>query len=187
MIYKKNQNGTETELKEISFEEAFPLAGTGALVFDSPIEEMNFYKEVLKKYPPAPVDDSKKESKYSDMLPFLDDEDLHEIVLSIVNEEENSKYKDLDFEELFPYLNEEDSDFLFAKGISSPNLKINPADIAPFVSEKALTAFVDEYLKGNYQDVDVNDLYPFMKSSDIKRLFMYFLEQKKENEENGEE
>lgn len=179
MIYQKIQNGTDTELKQISFEEAFPLAGTGILVFDSQIEEMNFYKEVLKKYPPTPKVEKQKESKLSNLLPFLDDEELHEIVLSIVNDEENGIYKNLDLEEIFPFLNDEDTELLFIKGISSPNSKIDPVELAPFVSEKALTVFVDEYLKGNYQDVDIDELYPFMNSTDIKRLFVHFLERKK--------
>ena len=98
MIYQKIQNETGTELKEISFEEAFPLAGTGLLAFDSPTEEMNFYKEVLKMYPPAQKETVEKESKISSLLPFLEDNDLHEIVLSIVNDEEKSKYKDFDLE-----------------------------------------------------------------------------------------
>ncbi len=186
MIYRKIQNGTETELKQISFEEAFPLAGTGVLVFDSQIEEMNFYKEVVKKYPPTPKtsnEHKKNEPDISELLPFLDDEDLHEIVLSILNDEENSKYDNLDLEELFPFLNDEDTELLFIKGISSPDSKIDPVDLAPFVSEKALTAFVDEYLKGNYQEVDIDELYPFMKSSDIKRLFLHFLEKKNKTEE----
>ena len=183
MIYQKIQNGTDIELKQISFEEALPLAGTGFLVFDSQIEEMNFYKEVLKKYPPASKVEDKKESNLSNLLPFLEEEELHEIVLSIVNDEKNNIYKNLDLEELFPFLNEEDTELLFIKGISSPNSKINPVELAPFVSEKALTVFVDEYLKGNYQDVDIDELYPFMKSSDIKRLFVHFLEQKNKTEE----
>ncbi|MDE5855944.1 MAG: hypothetical protein K2H06_02755, partial [Anaeroplasmataceae bacterium] len=103
--------------------------------------------------------------------------------LSIINDGENSKYKDFDLEELFPFLNDEDTELLFIKGISEHNSKIDPVALAPFVSEKALTVFVDEYLKGNYQDVDIDGLYPFMKSSDIKRLFIHFLEQKKKSEE----
>lgn len=185
MIYQKKPNGTDEELKEISFEEALPLAGTGALVFDSPIEEMNFYKEVIKKYPPTPAmpkENKKNGFDISEILPYLDDAQLHEIVLSIVNDAENSEYKNLDLEELLPFLNEKDTDLLFVEGISNHNSKIKPVDLAPFVSENALTVFVDEYLKGNYQDVDIDDLYPFMKSSDIKRLFIHFLEQKEKTE-----
>ncbi|MDE6655964.1 MAG: hypothetical protein K2J85_03135 [Anaeroplasmataceae bacterium] len=184
MIYQKIQNESSNELKEISFEEALPLAGTGVLVFDSPTEEMNFYKEVVKKYPPVlkkPKENNKNELDISEMLPFLGNAELHEIVLSIINNGANA-YKDLDLEELYPFLNYEDIELLFLKGCSVENSIIDLAELAPFISTKTYTIFVDEYLKGNYHHVDVNELYPFMSSADIKRLFDYYLEQKKKTE-----
>lgn len=185
MIYQKIQNGTKEEVKEISFEEAFPLAGTGVLVFDSPTEEMNFYKEVLQKYPPQPKmpkENKKIELDICEMLHFLGNSELHEIVLSIINNGVNA-YKDLDIEELYPFLSSEDIELLFLEGCSVENSIIDPAELAPFISSKTFTIFVDEYLKGNYHHVDVNELYPFMNSADIKRLFDYYLEQKKKTED----
>ncbi|MDE6661576.1 MAG: hypothetical protein K2J93_07120, partial [Anaeroplasmataceae bacterium] len=132
MIYQKIQNGTEEEVKELSYEEALPLAGTGVLVFDSPIEEMNFYKEVIKKYPPSskePKENKKIELDISEMLPFLGHAELHEIVLSIINNGTDA-YKDLDLEELYPFLNNEDIELLFLKGCLEDNSII---DLAGFM------------------------------------------------------
>lgn len=172
MIYQKIKNGTETELKEISFEEAFHLAGTTELVFDSQTEEIEFYKKVLKKCPMPNAHPKKEKADILDILPYLDEDDIHEIVQSILNGEE--EYQNINLNEFFPYLSEEDADVLFLKGIES-NANIDPVELAPYISEKAFTAFVDEYIKGNYQDVDIDGLYPYMNSSDIKRLFKYFL------------
>ena len=44
--------------------------------------------------------------------------------------------------------------------------------IAPFLSEEALDKFVDHYIKGQYQHVNVNSLYPFMDSKTVKKLFI---------------
>ena len=47
------------------------------------------------------------------------------------------------------------------------------------INEKAMSLFVDEYISGKYNDVDIESLYPFIDSKDVKRLFKYIL--KKEN------
>lgn len=180
MIYQKIKTETGTELKEISFEEAFRLAGTGdVLAFDSQTEELEFYKEVLKRYPHQPSEPREKKSNISEIIPYLDEEELHEIVLSFVNGDKDEEFKGLDLEEVFPYLDEEDADALFIKGITEEHPNFNPAELAPFVSEKAFAVFVDEYIKGNYQNVEIDELYPFMASADIKRLLKYYISKNK--------
>ncbi len=179
MIQLKTQKGTEIELLEITKGEAVQYAGTGRLVFDSPSEEMEFYKEVLKNYPPYPKKE-KKASPLSEIIAYLDEEDIHEIIVSIVENKADDIYKNLDLEDIMMYLNEEDVNLLFQKALTDHNLNIDPVELVPYLSEETLTFFVDEYLEGNYQDVDIDELYPYMCSSDIKRLFRYFLLKKEQ-------
>lgn len=118
-----------------------------------------------------------KSKKISSMMPFMDDEDIHEIVMGIIEDKE--EYKDLDLVSIMPFLNSEDCDLLFKVAIEEKWDVSNIAGIAPFVSSKAMSLFVDEYISGKYNDVDIESLYPFIDSKDVKRLFKYIL--KKEN------
>ena len=110
------------------------------------------------------------------MLPFMDKEDLHELVNDILNGSE--EYKDIPLKAIFPFLSKEDCDSLFLKSIEDPDSNINICSLAPFVSEEALSSFVDKYIEGEYQDVNIDILYPFLKSSDIKKLFKYVVNKK---------
>ena len=112
-----------------------------------------------------------KTQKIISMLPFMDKEDLHELVNDILNGSE--EYKDIPLQAIFPFLSEKDCDSLFLKALEDPNSNINICSLAPFVSEEALSSFVDKYIEGEYQDVNIDILYPFLKSSDIKKLFKY--------------
>ena len=112
-----------------------------------------------------------KSQKIISMLPFMDKEDLHELVNDILNGSEENK--DIPLQAIFPFLSEEDCNSLFLKSIEDPNSNIKICSLAPFVSEEALSSFVDKYIEGEYQDVNIDILYPFLKSSDIKKLFKY--------------
>lgn len=122
-----------------------------------------------------------KTQKLISVLPFLDDEDIAEIVDEIINKSE--KYKDLPLAAIMPFLSDEAADRLFMefvdKGYVSDDFNIS--SIAPFVSDECLDKFVDEYINGKYQNVDIDALYPFMDSKTVKKLFKYILN-KKENE-----
>ena len=118
-----------------------------------------------------------KSKKITSMLPFMDDEDIHEIVMGIIEDKE--EYKDLDLVSIMPFLSSLDCDLLFKAAIEEKWDVSNIAGIAPFVSSEAMSLFVDEYISGKYNDVDIESLYPFIDSKDVKRLFKYIL--KKEN------
>lgn len=112
-----------------------------------------------------------KSKKLISMLPFMDDEDIHEIVIGIL--ENNEEYKDLDLVSIMPFLSNEDCDALFKKALDENWTNI--VNIVPFVSSKALSLFVDEFIDGKYQNVDIESLYPFIDSKDIKKLFKHFM------------
>ena len=115
-----------------------------------------------------------KTKKLVSMLPFMDDEDIHEVVIGILENKE--EYKDLDLVSIMPFLSTEDCDALFKKALDE-NWAI-VVNIVPFVSSTALSIFVDEYINGNYQNIDIESLYPFIDSKDIKKLFHHFMKTK---------
>lgn len=115
-----------------------------------------------------------KTKKLVSMLPFMDDEDIHEVVIGILENKE--EYKDLDLVSIMPFLSTEDCDALFKKALDEKWAIV--VNIVPFVSSTALSIFVDEYIEGNYQDIDIESLYPFIDSKDIKKLFHYFMKTK---------
>ena len=115
-----------------------------------------------------------KTKKLVSMLPFMDDEDIHEVVIGILENKE--EYKDLDLVSIMPFLSTEDCDALFKKALDE-NWAI-VVNIVPFVSSTALSIFVDEYIDGNYQNIDIESLYPFIDSKDLKKLFQHFMKTK---------
>lgn len=118
-----------------------------------------------------------KSSKLVSILPFLEKEELKEVVEMILNDDE--AVKDLPLATVFPFLEPEDIDKIFVhnmKRLSSKDL----ASIIPFVSQEALSKLVDEYIAGNIEQVNIDVLYPFLNQSDIKKIFFHELRKKKE-------
>jgi hypothetical protein len=122
-----------------------------------------------------------KNQRLMGVLPFMDDEDIAEIVNEIINHSE--EYKDLPLVAIMPFLSSEDADRLFMEFVVNKTVHEDTQliSLAPFVSETCLDKFVDEYVNGKYQQVDMDALYPFMGSKTIKKLFKYVLN-KKENQ-----
>jgi len=116
-----------------------------------------------------------KTTKILTILPFMEDDDIHEIVERIINNDE--EYKDIDLVAIMPFLEDDDCDALFKKAIveNDEEYKYNVASLAPFVSEKCLSELVDEYLQGKHQNLDFTSLFPFMDSKDIKKIFKTYI------------
>jgi len=124
-----------------------------------------------------------KTEKLIKMLPHMDEEDIHEIVLDLLRDEES--LRELNVEEILPFLCAEDCDSLFLLAIRAGNKKLIPENIAHFVSRECLSRVVDEYLDGKLPTLDIDSLYPFLSSKDIKRVFYYTMS--KEAESNAAE
>ena len=124
-----------------------------------------------------------KTEKLIKMLPHMDEEDIHEIVIDILKDEES--LRELNIEELLPFLSEQDCDSLFILAIRAGNKKLIPSNIAPFVSKECLSQVVDEYIDGKYQGLDIDSLYQFLSSKDIKRVFYHTMS--KEGADNSAE
>lgn len=152
VIYKKK---IDTDTEEVKIKEE---------------EELNSNKDEKQA--------SKNPYYISELLPYLDNKELHEIVQSFITEKENSPYKDLDLQEFYDYLANDDLDYLFVTYLEHKDKRIDIHELVSYLSSRTLTVFVDEYMMGKYQDIDINILYPYMKSADIKRLLNYYLAKK---------
>lgn len=116
---------------------------------------------------------SKKSNRIITMLPFLDDDELHELVEDIISDGE--KYKGLSLAAVMPFLDDSDCDKIFLKAINNENQLKHIGSLAPFVSEGCLSELVECYINGDYPELNLDVLYPFMSTRDIKRLFKYFI------------
>ncbi len=115
-----------------------------------------------------------KLSKLIGALPFMDKADLHELVDKLLAGD--PACKDLDLVTIMPFLDARDCDALFMRCLEGGlDEKGGLTAMAPFVSKECLSAFVEGYVSGKYQDVEINTLYPFLDSKDVKKVFQYIL------------
>lgn len=203
ILRRSNNNGTDV-YEEISLEEAIKLNKKEIIFTDEEdkeayeevlkaqkkdrkdpldqfVEGMENFGEKINKV----VNDAFKgfsNSRYNEktrkikkILPFLDEEDLKEIVEAILAKDE--KYEFLPLDILFPYLNEEDCDRLFLMALDDVDMKnkIDIQKLVPFVSEECMDKFVDLYVQGKYKNVNIDELYPYMNNKSIKKIFSYYL------------
>lgn len=107
-------------------------------------------------------------------LIFLSGEDIRDLLNKVLTNDESLKAVDLTI--FLPFIESKDATALFKKAIEG-DLNINPSSITPFIDETDLTLIVDAYLNGAHQNLNVDALYLFFDSKDVKRLFEHFLKQ----------
>ena len=107
-----------------------------------------------------------KSLSISKMVPFLDKEDTNELVEMIL-QSETGEYKGVTLGNVLPFLREEKIENLFHSFLEQGK---NVSILYPFLSDKKLHEITAEYLNGTL-DIDMNGLYPFLPSEDIKTLF----------------
>ena len=201
MILRKIIINDKEVYEPISKEDALKLDDKSILTFTSEDEEDEF-EELLEEMEDSEDDEEpfvkvggvriinkhKKHSKKGSnkiiaLLPFMEDEEIHKIVESILNNSED--YKDLPLVAAMPFLSDEDCDALFMKFVAEEKYQddIELSSLAPFVSEECLSKLVDAYIEGKYPNLELDDLYPFMSSKDVKKLFRFFIQKRKEEKE----
>ena len=116
---------------------------------------------------------NEKTARLAKILPFMEDEDVHNLIRNMLDG--NESFKDIDVRVIFPYLDEDDCDAIFIKSLEDGNFDFSMKDIVPFVSEKALSKVVDLYLEGKFTDKEIEKLYPYLSSEDIKRIFEHMM------------
>ncbi len=184
MIMKKiNLNGVEAYTPISKAEARQCFLNHEEIIFTDEDEEEEFYEEQEEmeqeneEYAIDRTKDNSKASKLFRILPFMDQEDIHEITEAILNQDDDL-LKDIPIITIFPYLSSEDCDAVFMKALEKGNYNFKPSAIAPFVSNECLSKVVDLYLEGNFSDVDIDSIYPYLSSKDIKRVFQYILSKK---------
>lgn len=125
------------------------------------------------------VPDQKSKSILS-MLPYMDANAIKN-AMNILNEDV-ALGTDSIWTDLLPILSKDGCDELFIEIAFDNNNKYSQtlSALAPFVSEDSLSKFVDKYIDGEIDSdsVDLNALYPYLSSKDIKRLFKYVVSKK---------
>lgn len=162
----------------ISKDEALKLENKKELVFTDE-DEQDEFEELLDEMEDDEEDESisfnstknKKSNRIIAMLPFLNDDELHELVEDIMSDGE--KYKDLSLAAVMPFLDDSDCDKIFLNAINNESQLKHICSLAPFVSEECLSELVERYVNGDYPELNLDGLYPFMSTRDIKRLFKY--------------
>lgn len=172
MILKKmTVNGQEIHVR-ITEDEAKRYPDKENLLFTEDNEKQAFFDSLNQEEPPK---FRSKRHRLIQMLPFMDEETIHELVLKIIDEGE---FEGLDIAAIMPFVEEEDAGLLFKKALSGEYPNLNPMKIAPFVDEADLSFVVDAYIDGKLSEKMLDGLYPFLEDDDLKRLFKHILNQK---------
>lgn len=164
-INEENDNKKDKYKKYNDYFKGFTDMFTGEM-FSKHIENAKPYFSDKKS--------NSKANKLLKVLPFMEEEDIHEIVNKMLENDES--FKDVRIESFLPFLSEEDCDKIFMKALEDGNYNFEPSSIAPFVSEEALSKVVDLYVKGEFNKCNIENLYPFLSSEDIKRIFIYIID-----------
>ena len=110
-------------------------------------------------------------NKLVKILPFMDEEDVHEVVDKILNDDPD--FKGVNVAAIMPFLEEEDCDKIFIKKLQEDD--DIALELVNFVSEECLTLLVDAYIAGKYPNLNVDKLYPFLDGDDVKKLIYFEL------------
>lgn len=119
------------------------------------------------------VIDGNSEIDLEDILPFMDEEDVDELITTMLNDHHDYKY---DTEKILPFASDETADKLFLNEAKKGKINVK---ILPFVSEKCLKNFTENYADRLSNDSDIECLFPFMESEDICSLIKSAVKSKK--------
>jgi hypothetical protein len=107
-------------------------------------------------------------------LPFMDDDDISRIAKKCT--ENGGSYQGIAFNELLPFLDDDDIDDEFRARVKN---KQDYKALLPFVDDDVLSDVVDDYVKGQCEGLDMDDIYPFLDDDDIRKLFKFEMNKSK--------
>ncbi|MDD4123981.1 MAG: hypothetical protein PHD50_03825, partial [Bacilli bacterium] len=102
------------------------------------------------------------------LYPFMEDDSLQEIYEMV----KSGELKDVNISSLYPFIDDDYLDEMFLKQVKEGK---DYVEMAPFVSEECLHKIAEDYVNGD-TIIDINCLYPFMDSDDIKMIFKHAME-----------
>ena len=117
-----------------------------------------------------------KVNKILAILPFMSEDDIHELVEQIIAQDE--QVKDLPLESVMPFLSSKDCNRIFLNALENKDIKCNLIKMAPFVSEDTLDIAVDLYIEGKLDIEKIDQLYPFLSEKSIKKIFKKMMSEK---------
>ncbi len=170
---RRTANGFEVDTSEI--EKAFVAFG------EKISEAVNSVQKGVQDSLNAAQDRAnqrRKADRLAKMLPFLDEAEIHEIAEKVLAGDE--AYKGIDIASLMPFMSKEDCGVLFEKSLEA-NDKEPGVDgklylkCVPYVDEAALSKLVDRYVEGGFENIRMDNIYPYLSSADVKRIFYYEL------------
>lgn len=169
-FFKKTENGFEVDTSRI--ESSFKSLGEQiAAAFNSASQAINVARESAQQK----ANQKKKADRLAKMLPYMKEEEIHEIAEAVINGDET--FKDVELAALLPVMSEADCRVLFEKSLAANDEAPGTDDYyllcVPYVGEEALTQLVDRYVEGHYQDIKMDDVYPYLASKDVKRIFYF--------------
>jgi len=114
-------------------------------------------------------DTNDKNKKLAKLLPYLSEEDIHNLLNRILEGDES--LKDIDLNIIFPYLSSEDAGALFLRCIKEKNKKMKYDQLIQYIDEATLDQLVDLYLNGELEEIDIEDILPYLNDKNIKKVF----------------
>lgn len=117
-----------------------------------------------------------KVNKILAILPFMSEDDIHELVEQIIAQDE--QVKDLPLEAVMPFLSSKDCNRIFINALNNNSYKCNLIKMAPFVNEETLDIAVDLYIEGKLDIDKIDQLYPFLSEKSIKKIFKKMMSEK---------
>lgn len=146
-----------------------------------------------------------EKSDIEKILPYLEEDSLHELVVSFINGESDfdmkkalvyleeddislliKKLSECDGEELngltvddlLPYADDEDVDVLFMKGVRAGVINKR---LFSYVSVDCWHEIVEEYCKDENSKLNIDDILPYLDEDDIRLLFKTYLKRQKKS------
>ena len=172
-FFRRTATGFEVDTNEI--EEALKAFG------DKITEAMNNVSRGVQdswNLAQEKANQKKKADKLAKMLPFMDEAEIHEIAEKVIAGDE--EFKDVDIASLMPFMSKEDCGVLFEKSLAANDE--NPGcdgklylKCVPYVGEETLSKLVDRYVEGGFENIRMDNIYPYLSSADVKRIFYYEL------------
>lgn len=108
--------------------------------------------------------------KYIHMLPFLDDEDLDELIEKILSGE----VKGIKMMMLYPFISEESLEKL-VNHLIDENKSKDLVHALPFISKKKINDIYDKVQDGTLTGISEMSIMPFLGKSKIKEVFKSFV------------
>ncbi|MBI9008623.1 MAG: hypothetical protein JEZ05_01205 [Tenericutes bacterium] len=114
--------------------------------------------------------------KLSRMLPFLENEEIKELVDSIINNEISDEK--ISIMQIVPFLEKEDVTRLFEASLEG-KIEVCSSGFLPFLSSEELSNLVERIQSGSIEKLQIETIMPFLDQKQVKLLFKEALESAK--------